>query len=284
MPDMAICRETGNYHFAAEVAFNSLLEDVRWKCMGCDVSMFPVAADGKPYKRPAYFRLAKGAVHLQDCEGPGFEGLGGRIVRNRVGVPERLVLRAIDDQTPRDPADRDDDQQELANREPRGGGNLLPAGATVGALFPLVAYLRTKGADLSHPLSILDWETSPYKYNFKRLRGQVDLAAIHPRRVHYASISVDEVFFDDDGITVALAALSGNEHLSVRFDTRMLTRRQTRVVENAVRAYCVRQRELVTEGSSKAVTLYFIGARTDLHSRQFVLADPRLFCFREEPL
>lgn len=282
MPQYAIDRRTGAYHHATELAFNENLQNINWKCLGCEVDMYEVAADGEEdYERPPHFRLPRGVKHHEECEGPDFGNIGQGARRNALGIPDRLVL-----QGPRLLQAAANHVAGVAADEPRNEpqqqNGVNDGGVIVGAINPIVQYYRQRHSNLDRRIRILDWPENSYRYSFKKLLGQIDVARLQQHRIFYSPIFFTGITYNDNEITVPLLAYSGGHRLEVRFPLRDLTARQAQNTANTIRASQARQRDLHINQSSTHVVLYFIGDRDVQQPHVFKLTDPRLSCFLSE--
>lgn len=131
-------------------------------------------------------------------------------------------------------------------------------------------------------LRVLDWPQNTYRFSFKRLSGAIDTTRLQSERILYGRVFYRDIEFDGFGVTVPLLASIDGRRVSVRFDTRALTERQTTIVRNTITAYRNRQELLFRANANRAITLFFVGTRQQDAPNVFVLDDPRLHCFIEE--
>ncbi|TBF35229.1 hypothetical protein ELG88_08375 [Rhizobium leguminosarum] len=289
MAELAVDIDTGLIHSVTEIANRPQLHLVRWRCLSCDIEVFPAAhlprENGQGHVVSAYFRssLPHGGC-LQD--GLGAQG-GARGPQRQVldpDVPIRLVLRGAQGAAELRVEEVQEEAQEDVERG-EGEERRLPARPqlVLGSLHPLaLAHLGTNLLGRNR-MQILDWPESEFQYTFKQLRGRQVLSEIRSNRIFYSDIRFVRERLSAEGVEITLAARSSDpnpQNLTVKFLTQHLADRAKVALERTIRHWLERRQTLHRAGNGE-VRLYFIATRSNSESATFLVEDPRLFTFVE---
>lgn len=206
MAELAVNIETGNIHAVTEIALDPELIRARWRCMSCELEVFPAAHLGDDYDVAPYFRANQ--PH-RDCPQDDFGAAGYGRGRNNVGIPDRLILRPAGPQAPVERAAIDDNDLEVDGRnERRNANNDQGPRTVVGSLHPLaLVHQRQLNVD-DRRIRILDWPDSIFRYSFKSLKGRVDPLQLAEQRIFYSDIMFMNPVETDRSISATLQATS----------------------------------------------------------------------------
>lgn len=289
MADLAIRQETLSIHAASELRNSAELREANWLCMGCGVRMTAAAVDpGRDWKVSAYF--SPDPSHMPDCPGDRFVTSEAKSRRHSSGPtpPARLVLGHAADRTTSETDTENGTRRGIKAMSAENAVKTVQRRETVASSLHLIAYLYINQPELhDEPLQLPDRHRSTYGKSFWELHmSRPDKAYVSHDRIQFAKIRFVALAQNESSVTLTLDAGiregQGNTYFyKLRFLLDSLTENQAQAVVSTVSYWRLRQKQLVKGKSQNSVWVYFLGSEDHTDQADFVVADPRLFCFFE---